>query len=910
LASSVPKSPPSARDPPSRGARGILLIGPVLKDRAAWLRYGVAVALVLGIGLARFALLPLLGPQAPLLPFVLAIYAAAYLGGLGPALFASGGSAVLATALFTAWPAGPHAQEWTAHVAFFLGVSVLVSLIMQQLQRAYANEHEALLAVREAERQASHSEAQLRLITDALPVLIASVDREHRYRFINKRYEEWFGRPREALLGRHPQEAWGHETYRVLEPYVAAALAGQPINAEAQLNSDTGGGRYISAHYIPDVASDGLVRGYFALVEDISERKRVEQALRQSEERLRLITDHLPALIAYIDRAQVYRFTNAAYTQWFEDAGSIVGRPLQQVLGETVYQHRRPYIQAVLGGELVSFVAPKRHRTLGVRECELTYVPDRESSTGVRGFYAMVRDVTERLQAERALQERERMLKLIYDNSSDSLFLAQREPEDQFRFVSVNEPFLRTRGLEREPVQGHLMEDSVPAANQALLRAQFHEAIRTRRAVVYEDVADLPAGRRHGEVTLTPILGDNDTVTHILGCVTDVTARKQAQDALQAADRRKDEFLSMLAHELRNPLAPIRNVAQILASGRVEADDVRRTGELLMRQTGQLARLLDDLLDVARITRGVIQLKKETVLLESVVDRAIETVQPLLSVKRQTVNREHASRSLVVNADAARLSQILENLLSNAAKYSADRSVIHVFFSNTPELASVHVRDEGSGIDPQILPHVFDLFMQADRSLDRAQGGLGVGLTIVKQLVHLHGGTVEAHSDGLGCGSEFIVRLPLQLVQTPALPATTEAPRVALGRRVLIVEDNVDSAESLAMLLSVAGHDVRTTHDGAAALQTLASFPAEWVLLDIGLPGMDGYLVAQAIRERYRQQPLHLYALSGYGRQEDRALALDSGFDGHLTKPVDPAYLLTLLAERDSSQPTAGVNVP
>jgi PAS domain S-box-containing protein len=778
LASAQLESPPAAGDLTFRVARGVLLIGPVLKGRPAWLRYSLPLALVLAVGLTRFGLLPLLGPQAPLLPFVLAIYGAAYLGGFGPALLASAFSAMLATALFTSWPTGPHAGEWIGHVAFFLGVGVLVSLIMHQLQRAYGAEHQALLA------------------------------------------------------------------------------------------------------------------------------------LRQSEERLRLITDHLPALIAYIDHEEVYQFTNGAYTQWFEGAGSIVGRSMRQVLGETVYQDRRSYIEAVLRGELVSFVAPKNHRTLGVRECELTYVPDGDSSTGVRGFYAMVRDVTERLQAERALQDRERMLKLIYDNSSDSLFLAQLEPEDQFRFVSVNEPFLRAWGLERQAVQGHLMEASVPATNQALLRAHFHEALTTRRAVVYEDVAELPAGRRHGEVTLTPIIGDNDTVTHILGCVADVTARKQAEEALRAADRRKDEFLSMLAHELRNPLAPIRNVAQILASGRVDADEVRRTGELLTRQTTQLAHLLDDLLEVARITHGVIQLKKKDILLEDVVDRAIETVQPLLSVKRQTVNHGHAHRPLVVNADAARLSQIFENLLSNAAKYSPDRSIIHVSCSCTAELASVHVRDEGSGIDPQILPHIFDLFMQADRSLDRAQGGLGVGLTIVKQLVGMHGGTVEAHSEGLGRGSEFIVRLPLQVTSSAPPPASTQDPPSALGRRVLIVEDNVDSAESLAMLLSADGHEARITHDGAGALQALETFAAEWVLLDIGLPGMDGYLVAQTIRERYPERPLRLYAVSGYGRQEDRALALASGFDGHLTKPVDPAHLLALIAERDSSEPAPGVNTP
>lgn len=373
----------------SRGPSGFALIGPVLKDWAVWLRYGLAMPLVLIVGFARFALVPVLGPEAPLLPFVVAIYLAAYLGGLGPALLASGTSAVVVTVLFTRWPHGSHPGEWSAHLALFLGVGVLVSLILHRLQRAYAAEHDALSAVREAERQASDSEAQLRLITDALPVLIASVDREHRHRFNNRRYEDWFGRSPESLLGRHPREVWGKEAYERIAPHVEAVLAGQPVSFESQLSPDDGRPRHISAHYIPDVDGAGAVRGYFALVEDISERKRIEQALRRSEERLRLITDHLPALIAYIDREEVYRFTNAAYAQWFEDAGSIVGRPLPKVLGETVYEHRRPYVQAVLRGERVSFVAPKHHRALGVRDCEITYVPEGDSSTGIRGFYAM-----------------------------------------------------------------------------------------------------------------------------------------------------------------------------------------------------------------------------------------------------------------------------------------------------------------------------------------------------------------------------------------------------------------------------------------------------------------------------------------------------------------------------------------
>jgi PAS domain S-box-containing protein len=279
-ASSRPERTLPLRDPTLQKHTGSLLIGPVLKDRPVWLRYGLGMVLMLAVGFARLALLPLLGAQAPLLPFVLGIYAAAYLGGGGPALVASGFGALLATALFTDGLTGPHAGEWAAHVALFLGVGGLVSLIMDQLQRAYAAEHDALLAVRGAERQARHSEVQLRLITDALPVLIASVDREHRYRFNNKRYEEWFGCSREALLGTHPRAAWGEEIYQLLEPHVEAALAGQPVSFDTQLNDAKDGKKHISAHYIPDVANDGTVRGYFALIEDISERNIVVPTFR------------------------------------------------------------------------------------------------------------------------------------------------------------------------------------------------------------------------------------------------------------------------------------------------------------------------------------------------------------------------------------------------------------------------------------------------------------------------------------------------------------------------------------------------------------------------------------------------------------------------------------------------------
>jgi len=508
----------------------------------------------------------------------------------------------------------------------------------------------------------------------------------------------------------------------------------------------------------------------------------------------------------------------------------------------------------------------------------------------------MVQDVTEQLAAVRALAERERLLQLIYDSSSDSLFLLAVEPGEQYRFVTVNETYLQVTGYTRDQVFGHPVEDLLPVANQVLSRQKYREVVTSRLPVVYHQAAQLRTGLRHGEVRLTPIIGPTSEVTHILGAVTDITSRRVAEEALKTADKRKDEFLAMLAHELRNPIAPIRNVANLLSTGRVRQPEIQRVGEMLVRQTSQLAHLVDDLLDAARITRGVIQLKRETVALSACLDAAVETVQPMAILKRQLISREPGPLSATMLGDMVRLRQVFENLLTNAIKYSSDRGVIHVSQTVTPGYAEIRVRDEGIGIDARVLPHVFDLFLQADRSLDRSQGGLGIGLTIVKHLVELHGGSIEAHSEGLGRGSEFVVRLPITPRVASQDPSQASRSATAVQRRVLVVEDNVDSAETLTLLLSVEGHEVKAVHDGPAALEILNSFQAEIVLLDIGLPGMDGYVVAQEMRRRYADRRLRLFALTGYGRDDDRTRAMAAGFDKHLTKPVDPTALLALMA--------------
>jgi signal transduction histidine kinase/CheY-like chemotaxis protein len=376
----------------------------------------------------------------------------------------------------------------------------------------------------------------------------------------------------------------------------------------------------------------------------------------------------------------------------------------------------------------------------------------------------------------------------------------------------------------------------------------------------------------------------------------------QLLEALRQADRRKDEFLAMLAHELRNPLAPMRNALEIIRlRGPERRLAVRASWDMVERQVEHLSRLVDDLLDVARITRGKINLEKEPVALAEVVRRAVETSRPLIEGRRHRLEVRLPDEPLHVIGDLTRLAQVLLNLLNNAAKYTEEGGQITLTVERAaadPGAVVLRVRDTGVGIPPEVLPKVFDLFTQASRTLDRAQGGLGIGLTLVRRLVEMHGGSVRASSAGPGKGSEFVVRLPLFFGPLPA-PAhgNGSGEHPAAGHRILVVDDNRDSASSLAVLLRLSGHEVVTAHDGAAALEKAEHFRPQLALLDIGLPGMDGYELARRLRQLPGLRQVRLAALTGYGSEEDRRRSRAAGFDHHLVKPVEREALLVLLAE-------------
>jgi signal transduction histidine kinase len=394
----------------------------------------------------------------------------------------------------------------------------------------------------------------------------------------------------------------------------------------------------------------------------------------------------------------------------------------------------------------------------------------------------------------------------------------------------------------------------------------------------------------------------------------EIARSRQAEEELQDANQRKDEFLAMLSHELRNPLAPIRNAVEVIR--RVAPPDATLTmaRDVIDRQARLLARLVDELLDVSRISQGKIVLRKEPVELAKVLAQSLEIVRPLVESRGQRLSVEITPRPVWLSGDGARLAQIFSNLLNNACKYTQEGGRIRLSASAEDGEARIVVEDDGPGIDAELLPRVFELFVQGERGLDRGQGGLGIGLTLVKRLVELHHGQVAAYSAGAGRGSAFTVCLPCMAAVGEVAEVSSAVPRKAqkvYGRRVLVVDDNVDAAESTATYLRLEGHEVKTVNDGTGALDSVRAFAPHVVVLDIGLPGLDGYAVARRLRADGDTSHTLLIALTGYGQKEDRDRAKAAGFDYHFTKPADPQQIqLAIEQGRDASGNAAGLAQP
>jgi PAS domain S-box-containing protein len=507
------------------------------------------------------------------------------------------------------------------------------------------------------------------------------------------------------------------------------------------------------------------------------------------------------------------------------------------------------------------------------------------------GVILVFRDVTEERQAA-LLRER---LAAVVESSDDVIVTKTLDGT----ITSWNKGAERVLGYAAEEVIGkHVSMLMPPEAVEDLERilgcirrgerVDHYETKRRRKDGTVIDVS----------LTVSPIRSHAGEIVGASKIGRDISVQKRIETERMEADRRKDEFLAMLAHELRNPIASINSAAQLFARLETE-EDLEWAKEVVLRQVKHLARLIDDLLDVSRITRGKIDLRKEHLDIVPVVSSAVETVRPFVEERKHELTVSLAPGVLRLEADPLRLEQVLVNLLTNAAKYTESGGRIWLTASRETDHIVIKVTDSGLGITPELLPRIFDLFAQGDRSRARSEGGLGIGLTLVKSLVELHGGTVTAASAGSGQGSEFTVRIPAS--KESGTPKRKAAPIVANlaqpASRVLVVDDNVDTARALGKLLKLLGHDVKVVHDGEAAIDAARTHRPEIVLLDIGLPGMDGYDVAATLRREECCRGATLVAVSGYGQEADVRRSQHAGFDHHLVKPVDYDSLMLLLAK-------------
>lgn len=672
------------------------------------------------------------------------------------------------------------------------------------------------------------------------------------------------------------------------------------------------------------------------------EVRRGTRVLAASERRLRALIEHSTDVIALLDADGTVRYANPAITSTLGYPGGDlrVRNALEWVHSddrETIVGQFLQLLQEP--GKSVTAQFRCRHADGSWRwvECVATNLLAEPS---VRAVVCNFRDTTEarlaREEIERLNTDLERRL-VEFQTLLDVLPIGIAIATDpECRTIISNPYFARVLGIAptanaslsapepERPTNFRVMRDGqeVPVEELPMQYAASH-------GVVVRDV-ELDVVHEDGRVVrllefAAPLFDEAGRPRGCVGAFLDITERKRLEEelreraeALAEADRRKDEFLAMLAHELRNPLAPILTALEVLREPASSPAARERARAVVERQVRHMARLLDDLLDVSRLTRGQIQLRRDRVELKKAVANAVETVRPLIEERGHTLTLDLPSEPIQLWVDPTRLEQILTNLLNNAAKYTDPGGRIVLTVKQHGGELRFSVRDTGVGIAPEMLPRIFDLFVQGDRSLDRSQGGMGVGLTLVRRLVELHGGQIEAHSDGHGRGSEFVVRLPLvagpesAVEQTATLssPSATDgtgptAPRIphtARRRKILVVDDSRDTVETLAELLRLEGYAVQTAFDGKAALTAAAKDPPDAVLIDIGLPGMDGCEVARALRRQagqssdgFETRPFLLIAITGYDREEDRRRIREAGFDHHLVKPIEMAMLRGLL---------------
>ncbi len=822
---------------------------------------------------------------------------------------------------------------------------------------------------RQAEDALHHTEAQYRLLAESIPQLVWMARPDGHVEYFNTRWVEYTGRPADDTLG------WGWEA--VVHPddrpaavtaWTHAIATGEPCEVEFRLRRADGDYRWHLARSLPLRDDDGTVIRWVGAATDLHDQKTTQAELRQANERFRLAADAVTAVIydwdpvtGHVERTRGltdlvgFRLDEAEPTNaWWR----------QRIHPDDRDEFARRWQETLVQGDRYAFEYRVRHkdgRDLNVIDRGTLVRDDTGRLVRVVGS---VQDITGRVRMESALRANEARFRFLAEGAA--AVAASLDYDATLRTLArLTVPALADFALVHladrndarlvaaahadpaaEPTLYDVGRQYRPAANP---RSPIMQVLRTGSSVLIPDVTEdylrvvAPDGTPQARLRalglrswlVVPLKARDRTLGTVSLLTTTSGRRFEAADLTLAeelagraalaldnaqlykeareADRRKDEFLAMLGHELRNPLAPIVTSLHLLARSGGLDEEAAAARDTIDRQVRHLKRLVDDLLDVARITRGKVKLHRQPVELRQVLTTAEETVRPLLDARRHKLAVALPAGPVWLNADPARLTQVFGNLLTNAAKYMEDGGVIAVTAEATGGKVVVRVRDQGMGIPAEMLPRVFDLFTQVGSTLDRAQGGLGIGLSLVKSLVELHGGRVEAYSGGPGQGSEFVVRLPTipapaaaPAPQVPAAAAADNGHAATAAGGVLITDDNRDAAHSLARLLQAWGYRTWVTYDGPGALAAAAEHCPRVALLDIGLGGMTGYDVAKQLRADPATADMRLIALTGFGQEEDRRRSIEAGFDAHLVKPVDPEELQQLLAAAVAPAQSAG----
>lgn len=830
----------------------------------------------------RLLLWPILSNDVPYVTFFAGVVTSAWLTGLRGGLLATGLSLLLCYFVFIE----PDEVSQAIRISDLVGMGlfamtgVLSSVVSERLRRA----------TEDAGLEAERLHTTLQSIGDGVIV----TDDSGRVRSLNP--------VAERLTGWSSAEARGHslpDVFCIVSPETGTARpnpllqvlgsgGSQSLPQPTVLLARDGAQHPIDDTAAPVLAPDGHVDGSVLVFRDISASQRADQSFRRSQEELSDLFENASVGLHWLDEDGVILRANQAELDMLGyTAEDYLGRRIHEVHvdGEAVDD----MLARLRAGEVLRNLPARLRRQDGAIRHVLISASVRWDDGQFVHSRAFSLDVTDR----KRVDEMRGLLAAVVESTDDAVISQGLDG----RILSWNAGAEAMFGHRASDMVGQMIDLIVPAE----LRDDEREALaRVRdgqRVAPFETSrVSMAGGLLDISLTLSPVRDEAGYIIGASSIARDIRRRKELEQSLRDSDRRKDEFLAVLAHELRNPLAPIRNGVAALRLALKDEPAFGRIGDIIERQVRQMARLLDDLLDVSRITHGKLELRKEVVKLDDVLDLALETSTPLLDAAGQAPSVRLPEQTVVLVADPTRLAQVFSNLISNASKYSQAGAPIRIVARREGADVVVSVADDGIGIAPDALPELFEMFSQAAGARARTQGGIGVGLSLVKGLVNLHAGTVTVTSEGIGRGSTFEVRLPTaqQLRQPEPTSKASEVPP-AVGRRVLITDDNKDGADSLAMVVRALGCEVQTTYSGASALQVAEAFHPDVVFMDLGMPEMDGVETARRIRSLPAGKDAVIIALTGWGQERDRQLTTEAGFDAHLVKPIDPAAMRDVL---------------